>query len=239
MVHRAGWPASHRAATLPGSAHQHRVSSDDSNLTSTGWDGLPIPLRVCEVRRNSKSRRPSLSGNSSESGRSVTSKIVAILLTFADGTLHPLTEIAGLTGIPTSTVHRLVSELVASASWSAPTMASTELACHCARSARRRMPYPACVNPPRECDSHRRPVPSVSRPTTHTAGRRRRASTAHPKHPSIRPCNRSFAVPAQSAGDRTTSVTRLPKAELRSRTDLPPIRTALGRRFVQWHLQRR
>jgi len=34
-----------------------------------------------------------LSGNSSESGRSVTSKIVAILLTFADGTLHPLTEI--------------------------------------------------------------------------------------------------------------------------------------------------
>ena len=54
-----------------------------------------------------------MSGNSSESGRSVTSKIVAILLTFADGTLHPLTEIAGLTGIPTSTVHRLVSELVA------------------------------------------------------------------------------------------------------------------------------
>ena len=100
--------------TLLTDALRIRTRSDSGNLTSTGWDGLPIPLRVCEVRRNSKSRRPSLSGNSSESGRSVTSKIAAILLTFADGTLHPLTEIAGLTGIPTSTVHRLVSELVAS-----------------------------------------------------------------------------------------------------------------------------
>ena len=54
-----------------------------------------------------------MSGNSSEGGRSVTSKVVAILLTFTDGTLHSLTEIASSTGIPTSTVHRLVSELVA------------------------------------------------------------------------------------------------------------------------------
>jgi DNA-binding IclR family transcriptional regulator len=54
-----------------------------------------------------------LAGNSSESGRSVTSKVVAILLTFTDGGVHPLTEIARLTALPTSTVHRLVSELAA------------------------------------------------------------------------------------------------------------------------------
>jgi DNA-binding IclR family transcriptional regulator len=55
-----------------------------------------------------------VAGNSSDSGRSVTSKIVAILLTFTDGSVHSLTEIARLTGLPTSTVHRLVSELAAS-----------------------------------------------------------------------------------------------------------------------------
>jgi DNA-binding IclR family transcriptional regulator len=54
-----------------------------------------------------------LAGNSSDSGRSVTSKVVAILLTFTDGAMHSLTEIARLTALPTSTVHRLVSELAA------------------------------------------------------------------------------------------------------------------------------
>lgn len=41
----------------------------------------------------------------------MTSKVVAILMTFTDGSVHCLTEIARLTGMPVSTVHRLVTEL--------------------------------------------------------------------------------------------------------------------------------
>jgi DNA-binding IclR family transcriptional regulator len=52
-----------------------------------------------------------VAGNSAEPGRSVTSKIVAILLTFHDGSEHSLTEIARLTCLPVSTAHRLVTEL--------------------------------------------------------------------------------------------------------------------------------
>jgi DNA-binding IclR family transcriptional regulator len=52
-----------------------------------------------------------MAGNSAEPGRSVTSKIVAILLTFHDGDEHSLTEIARLTCLPVSTAHRLVTEL--------------------------------------------------------------------------------------------------------------------------------
>jgi DNA-binding IclR family transcriptional regulator len=52
-----------------------------------------------------------MAGNSAEPGRSVTSKVVAILLTFNDGNEHSLTEIAQLTCLPVSTAHRLVSEL--------------------------------------------------------------------------------------------------------------------------------
>jgi DNA-binding IclR family transcriptional regulator len=52
-----------------------------------------------------------MAGNSAEPGRSVTSKIVAILLTFHDGNEHSLTEIARLTCLPVSTTHRLVTEL--------------------------------------------------------------------------------------------------------------------------------
>src|SRR6185437_3531297 len=54
-----------------------------------------------------------MAGNSADSGRSVTSKVVAILLTFNDGTVHSVTEIARLAGLPISTTHRLVSELAA------------------------------------------------------------------------------------------------------------------------------
>ncbi|HET7477525.1 MAG TPA: IclR family transcriptional regulator [Dermatophilaceae bacterium] len=54
-----------------------------------------------------------MAGNSSDTGRSVTSKVVAILQTFNHGQMHSLTEIAHLTGLPISTVHRLVSELAA------------------------------------------------------------------------------------------------------------------------------
>jgi DNA-binding IclR family transcriptional regulator len=55
-----------------------------------------------------------MAGNSTEAGRSVTSKITSILMTFTEGSEHSLTEIARLAGLPISTAHRLVSEL---ASW--------------------------------------------------------------------------------------------------------------------------
>lgn len=55
-----------------------------------------------------------MAGNSTESGRSVTSKITSILLTFTEGSEHSLTEIARLAGLPVSTAHRLTAEL---ASW--------------------------------------------------------------------------------------------------------------------------
>jgi DNA-binding IclR family transcriptional regulator len=54
-----------------------------------------------------------MAGNAMESGRTVTSKVVAILMTFVDGEVHTLTEVARLAGIPTSTVHRLIGELAA------------------------------------------------------------------------------------------------------------------------------
>ena len=55
-----------------------------------------------------------MAGNSTECGRSVTSKITSILMTFTEGSVHSLTEIARLAGLPVSTAHRLTSEL---ASW--------------------------------------------------------------------------------------------------------------------------
>ena len=52
-----------------------------------------------------------MAGNSFESGRSVTSKVAAILQSFVEGTEHSLAEIARLTGLPISTAHRLITEL--------------------------------------------------------------------------------------------------------------------------------
>jgi DNA-binding IclR family transcriptional regulator len=52
-----------------------------------------------------------MAGNSTESGRSVTSKITSILLTFTEGSEHSLTEIARRAGLPISTAHRLTAEL--------------------------------------------------------------------------------------------------------------------------------
>ena len=54
-----------------------------------------------------------MAGNSTDAGRSVTSKVTAILMVFADDGIHTLTEIAGSAHLPTSTAHRLASELVA------------------------------------------------------------------------------------------------------------------------------
>jgi DNA-binding IclR family transcriptional regulator len=53
-----------------------------------------------------------MAGNSTDAGRSVTSKVIAILMTFRTGEAYSLTEIARLTGLPVSTAHRLAMELV-------------------------------------------------------------------------------------------------------------------------------
>src|SRR6476620_3858716 len=55
----------------------------------------------------------SVAGNSTDAGRPVTSKVTAILKAFADDGVHTLTEIAASADLPTSTAHRLASELVA------------------------------------------------------------------------------------------------------------------------------
>ena len=54
-----------------------------------------------------------MAGNSADTGRSVTNKVVAILLTFASGTTYSLTELARLNRLPISTAHRLTRELSA------------------------------------------------------------------------------------------------------------------------------
>ena len=63
---------------------------------------VPAITRGCTT-----SRSVVMAGNSTESGRSVTSKITSILLTFTEGSEHSLTEIARLAGLPISTAHRL------------------------------------------------------------------------------------------------------------------------------------
>jgi hypothetical protein len=59
----------------------------------------------------SEPREAFAAGNSADAGRSVTSKVWAILMTFTEGSEHSLTEIARLAGLPISTAHRLTSEL--------------------------------------------------------------------------------------------------------------------------------
>jgi DNA-binding IclR family transcriptional regulator len=52
-----------------------------------------------------------MAGNSADAGRSVTSKVIAILMTFMDGSEYSLTEIARLTSLPISTTYRLAMEM--------------------------------------------------------------------------------------------------------------------------------
>ena len=54
-----------------------------------------------------------MAGGAAESGRSVTSKVTAILMVFSRGNAYSLTELAQLTGLPISTAHRLAGELAA------------------------------------------------------------------------------------------------------------------------------
>jgi DNA-binding IclR family transcriptional regulator len=53
-----------------------------------------------------------MAGGAIESGRSVVSRVAAILMAFRNGGTHSLTELARLAGLPISTTHRLVSDLV-------------------------------------------------------------------------------------------------------------------------------
>ncbi len=53
-----------------------------------------------------------MAGNSAALGRSVTSKVTAILRTFSCGDRHSLAEVAKLTGLPPTTAYRLLKELV-------------------------------------------------------------------------------------------------------------------------------
>jgi DNA-binding IclR family transcriptional regulator len=53
-----------------------------------------------------------MAGGAIESGRSVASRVAAILMAFGSGGTHSLTELAALSGLPISTTHRLVGELV-------------------------------------------------------------------------------------------------------------------------------
>jgi DNA-binding IclR family transcriptional regulator len=54
-----------------------------------------------------------MAGKAVEPGRTVTSKVTAILMAFTSGSDWSLSELARLTGIPLTTTHRLVSELTA------------------------------------------------------------------------------------------------------------------------------
>jgi DNA-binding IclR family transcriptional regulator len=54
-----------------------------------------------------------MAGNSADVGRSVTSKVTAILMAFTDGAAYSLPEIARLACLPSSTARRLARELTA------------------------------------------------------------------------------------------------------------------------------
>jgi DNA-binding IclR family transcriptional regulator len=53
-----------------------------------------------------------MAGNSAEAGRTVTSRIVAILTVFTSGQEHSLSTVAAQSALPFSTAHRLLRELV-------------------------------------------------------------------------------------------------------------------------------
>src|SRR5215207_3336185 len=62
-----------------------------------------------------------MAGNSTDSGRSVTSKVIALLSAFGNGGAFSLTELARLTRMPLSTAHRLTNELVSCGMLERPT----------------------------------------------------------------------------------------------------------------------
>ena len=99
------WPKMDRS--IARASAEHCISKPKSDRRH-GLIQKLLPVSLFQQKR--ADRRPN-AGNSIEPGRSVTSKVVAILLTFHDGNEHSLTEIARLTCLPVSTTHRLVTEL--------------------------------------------------------------------------------------------------------------------------------
>src|SRR4051794_32221539 len=80
------------------------MDQDSSRTWRSGARSVLGPHRLIR-------RRAGMAGNSTEVGRSVTSKITSILLTFTEGSEHSLTEIARRAQLPISTAHRLAAEL--------------------------------------------------------------------------------------------------------------------------------
>jgi DNA-binding IclR family transcriptional regulator len=70
-------------------------------------------VRDCRCHASPDEREVRMAGGAIEGGRSVASRVAAILMAFSSGGTHSLTELAALAGLPISTTHRLVGELVA------------------------------------------------------------------------------------------------------------------------------
>ena len=82
-------------------------------------DGEPIWSRPAPSAASSPRVPPGstvteewMAGNSNEPGRTVTSKLAAILVAFTNGRDYTLSELAMQTNLAVSTVHRLLSDLV-------------------------------------------------------------------------------------------------------------------------------
>src|SRR6185312_1863639 len=76
---------------------------------NVSWPPLPAPATVMSPTRAGGG----MAGGAIESGRSVVSRVAAILMAFRNGGTHSLTELARLAELPISTTHRLVGDLVA------------------------------------------------------------------------------------------------------------------------------
>lgn len=72
-----------------------------------------------------RGRRDGMAGNSSEPGRTVTSKVAAILLELGSGRESSLSDLARQTGMPVSTVFRLLQALASSSMVERPMEATT------------------------------------------------------------------------------------------------------------------
>src|SRR3954468_6230999 len=68
--------------------------------------------RCAPIRATHSTQEYTMAGNTTDPGRSVANKVAAILMAFADGSVRTLSEIASSAQLPSSTAHRLASELV-------------------------------------------------------------------------------------------------------------------------------
>jgi DNA-binding IclR family transcriptional regulator len=75
--------------------------------------GTGAPELIEGDRRQRPEQKDDMTEHVTAAGRTVISKAAVILMTYLDGDVHTLTEIAAATGLPLSTAHRLVRELAA------------------------------------------------------------------------------------------------------------------------------